>query len=1023
MDNVKDLVLGSICPCLFRRCRLWRPIPNFVKADINGFKIVDSIHFSQSEDVCNILRASGETNYIIDDDILSDNFDGEFQETGSYLSIDNMCYQYGKVDLHPLLNVDMLKRNESRYRVMMSLRGNENLRPPIDINEIVSFVPNLILNNLMNNSKDVKIDLDNDSAISLKTSEYDAIIVFCDASGFTSLADSLCRSKYGAVRLGNCLNKFFDPLIDTIYSWGGEILSFSGDAVTACWLISPTPNGDNSEFDTQRINSSLCALSCCGELHLGLNEFPTPVTDKVLSLHIGVGYGQLKLTPIKVDQDSAISFIITGSSIVEATKGETQASGGETVIGPNVFEILKNVVRTTPMESGWHKVKHITCSLPICPKNKDDKQLNKDILPLLEQLIQPNIFNQVCSGLGSFSNEMRRISAVFVGLRSISILDSKIEDHAAKLHVECKKISSSYGGTLNKINVDDKGVIALLLFGLPPDYRCDYATRAVNAARKIVSKCRASAGVVTGYAWCGLLGNNIRKEYTALGDLINLSARLMELADDGQVLVDRVTFKRVKKIPLVLSAHKKVKGKTGNFDIYQVCNKYELNSQILFKKTKMTNYIPNFVGKLINWKNWPFRQNISKILDPLILKGGIKNILATKGEGLVEAILLSTYYFGTKNWMALRVENGNWKGLIDKILSTDKISTAKQLLAPRFHSKLGALFDSSFFDKDTTMLKRFSFGLDLESARKVWGSPYEVLIEIFRGYAKLFGSAGIVIIVEAFKDDPMLEDMIKVVLSDSNRIKKVAILTLGTKRIKNVPTSVIGTLSREESRNLTAHILRQPIDSANIDLLSEYVYRITGGASRYLSQTIKLLITKGIIKWEGMNYSNRSENGNDHSKDSDNGMCDDESSSDSDSDSDFSVSIASGDEFSEEDLESINGDDLMLNIEEYGGIVLDESLDTAPIIESMWTEAIKIVDNLPEDLLKGALSIVKSTGNFSSESVEPNILESLEMEGVIRIIKETGGNMSENISYTLTNDAIRRVLTEKYISRTYNQTL
>ena len=37
----------------------------------------------------------------------------------------------------------------------------------------------------------------------------------------------------------------------------------------------------------------------------------------------------------------------------------------------------------------------------------------------------------------------------------------------------------------------------------------------------------ASIGVSTGRAFCGLVGSTERREYTLMGDVVNLSARLM----------------------------------------------------------------------------------------------------------------------------------------------------------------------------------------------------------------------------------------------------------------------------------------------------------------------------------------------------------------------------------------------------------------------------------------------------------------------------------------------------------------
>jgi class 3 adenylate cyclase len=51
----------------------------------------------------------------------------------------------------------------------------------------------------------------------------------------------------------------------------------------------------------------------------------------------------------------------------------------------------------------------------------------------------------------------------------------------------------------------------------------------------------ASVGVTTGVVFCGVVGATMRKEYTVLGDTVNLSARLMQYAcaNGGGVVCDQ----------------------------------------------------------------------------------------------------------------------------------------------------------------------------------------------------------------------------------------------------------------------------------------------------------------------------------------------------------------------------------------------------------------------------------------------------------------------------------------------------
>jgi class 3 adenylate cyclase len=93
--------------------------------------------------------------------------------------------------------------------------------------------------------------------------------------------------------------------------------------------------------------------------------------------------------------------------------------------------------------------------------------------------------------------------------------------------------------------MNDKGISVILVFGLPPLGHSDDALRAIEAAwavRRIhkSNDITASIGVATGRVFCGECGGDTRREYSILGQTINLSARLMVVAED-EVLCDLVT--------------------------------------------------------------------------------------------------------------------------------------------------------------------------------------------------------------------------------------------------------------------------------------------------------------------------------------------------------------------------------------------------------------------------------------------------------------------------------------------------
>lgn len=127
------------------------------------------------------------------------------------------------------------------------------------------------------------------------------------------------------------------------------------------------------------------------------------------------------------------------------------------------------------------------------------------------------------------------------------LLDRAFELKLAEIH--------HYEGTVNQFLGD--GLMAL--FGAPIAHE-DHAARAVHAAlgiRRVLAafrdELRAARGIDfqvrmglnTGAVVVGKIGDNLRMDYTAVGDTTNVAARLLGLAEPGQILMGETTARLV----------------------------------------------------------------------------------------------------------------------------------------------------------------------------------------------------------------------------------------------------------------------------------------------------------------------------------------------------------------------------------------------------------------------------------------------------------------------------------------------
>ena len=105
--------------------------------------------------------------------------------------------------------------------------------------------------------------------------------------------------------------------------------------------------------------------------------------------------------------------------------------------------------------------------------------------------------------------------------------------HAQTAVATTQRVLKTHGGALRQFLVDDKGSVAIAVFGLPSMSHADDAARAVAFAAETIDALEtrglpgARAGVATGDAFCGAVGPETRCEYAVYGECVNVAARLM----------------------------------------------------------------------------------------------------------------------------------------------------------------------------------------------------------------------------------------------------------------------------------------------------------------------------------------------------------------------------------------------------------------------------------------------------------------------------------------------------------------
>lgn len=468
-----------------------------------------------------------------------------------------------------------------------------SLNPPTNQNynqNILGFVPSLIIQHL----------LEKESRKIPEKQSFKTVVMFADISGFTNLSEQLQkRGNEGSELLAFVLNRYMELLIKSIGRSGGDIFKFAGDAMIVLW---PPPKSTGSQLDFDLLTLLRQAVQSGLDIKNRLNGAVMFEGKISLSVKIGFGIGDVTIMHVGGVFQRA-EYLPAGDPLTQAFECEHHATGGgQVIVSTQVWQLIHDyfnmdmiqeapghhVSKNAPfylvnnLKSGQSAVQMKADALLI--RNKIGQGAVQAILPLLESYIPKALLPYIKIDQEKWSAELRRLSVMFLNL-GVDLTLAKTEEGLIRIQLIIKTVQSCLyqnEGSLNKLLMDDKGSTLIVVFGLPPLAHQDDSVRGILAAFKLreeLSKinCPCSIGLTTGLVFTGVVGTSgNRREYSVLGDTVNLSARLMQAAcgeKDFKILVDEETKRDAEhKIKFKFFECRTVKGKTGQIPIYAPIN-------------------------------------------------------------------------------------------------------------------------------------------------------------------------------------------------------------------------------------------------------------------------------------------------------------------------------------------------------------------------------------------------------------------------------------------------------------------
>jgi class 3 adenylate cyclase/tetratricopeptide (TPR) repeat protein len=439
-------------------------------------------------------------------------------------------------------------------------------------------------------------------------------LFFSDVSGFTALSEHLqTLGPEGAERMTDEMNKYFSRMLE-ILSWsGGILIKFAGDAMLAFF-----PEQRDGRQANWAVRSGFRMLRAMGEF----SNIQTPSGPINLKMKIGIATGQFLGASVGfVDR---MEYIVLGDSVSQTMTAEEAASGpGEIIVNDETVPLLDSNFSASEKKPGYHLVTQRKEETLDDFEIKVERRRGRSSVPLnasphalvgqmevairkiksLTPFLAPELVNKIVAHASQrqFESEFRPTTTMFCNFTGPEILytlwqgkgTSRLTSLLNAYFNAMQEVIKRYGGIISRIDPYSKGTKMLILFGAPVSH-VDDPQRALNAALamdialKNLNKrwkeklqrylpanyndlIKHRIGVTSGNTFAGQVGSTSRREYTVMGDDVNLSARLMGIAEMGQILVSDHVYQDATdhfvftKLPPI-----RVKGKSQPIPIFQV---------------------------------------------------------------------------------------------------------------------------------------------------------------------------------------------------------------------------------------------------------------------------------------------------------------------------------------------------------------------------------------------------------------------------------------------------------------------
>jgi class 3 adenylate cyclase len=422
--------------------------------------------------------------------------------------------------------------------------------------------------------------------------------LFADVSGFTALSEKLQQHSgaHGTETLTAVINDFFATMLEILAKSDGQLLKFAGDALLVFFPASD--EGHDVSDALKAIRTGLRMQRAMRERFQPVRSEPLIAvlgSDHTAALTMSIGIARGRLFEALVGNPVQRDHLIQGDLPGLAMQAEAVGDRDEVIIDEALAQTVADHFRLTPLTDGFYQVvddfgdRLDDYEFELLKRRRakvgalfdlDTSSLLDDLAQLVRRVevvsryVAPYVLHDLVHSQDfHLKSENRFTVTMFCHVTGFAEMlrdwgDAQLQRTAGLLgrfYNIVQRIITAHGGTLARTDPYKLGTKYLVTFGAPIAHGDD-PERAVAAAVEIMEQTRqfnqrlndelpsdlrrdhyvsVRIGITQGETFAGEVGWKQRREFTVMGDDVNLSARFMANAQPDQILISARVQQRV----------------------------------------------------------------------------------------------------------------------------------------------------------------------------------------------------------------------------------------------------------------------------------------------------------------------------------------------------------------------------------------------------------------------------------------------------------------------------------------------